>query len=85
MTLKTHSRALGLLAAAFALSVPGAQAQTPANAPAPISGPTGLRMWTASRASACPCSSARTSMRMAARRMIAGPPRGRPPRAVHDC
>ena len=37
MTLKTHARALGLLAAAFALSVPGAQAQTPANAPAPIS------------------------------------------------
>jgi len=34
---KTHARALGLLAAAFALSVPGAQAQTPANAPAPIS------------------------------------------------
>ena len=37
MTLKTHARAFGLLAAAFALSVPGAQAQTPANAPAPIS------------------------------------------------
>ena len=37
MTLKTPSRALGLLAAAFALSVPGAEAQTPATAPAPIS------------------------------------------------
>jgi len=37
MTLRTHARALGLLAAAFALSVPGAQAQTPANASAPIS------------------------------------------------
>jgi 4-carboxymuconolactone decarboxylase len=37
MTLKTHTRALGLLAAAFALSVPDAQAQTSANAPAPVS------------------------------------------------
>ena len=37
MTLKTHARALGLLAAAFALRVPGAQAQPPANAPAPLS------------------------------------------------
>jgi 4-carboxymuconolactone decarboxylase len=37
MTVRTHARALGLLAAAFALSVPGAQAQTPANAPAPVS------------------------------------------------
>jgi 4-carboxymuconolactone decarboxylase len=37
MILKTQARALGLLAAAFALSVPGAQAQPPANAPAPIS------------------------------------------------
>jgi 4-carboxymuconolactone decarboxylase len=37
MTVKTHARALGLLAAAFALSVPAAQAQPPGNAPAPIS------------------------------------------------
>jgi 4-carboxymuconolactone decarboxylase len=36
MSWKTHARALGLLAAAFALSVPGAQAQPPANAAAPI-------------------------------------------------
>ena len=36
MTFKPHARALGLLAAACALSVPGAQAQAPANAPAPI-------------------------------------------------
>jgi 4-carboxymuconolactone decarboxylase len=36
MTLKTHA-ALGLLAAAFALGVLGAQAQVPANAPAPTS------------------------------------------------
>jgi len=37
MTATTHVRALGLLTAAFALSVPAAQAQPPANAPAPIS------------------------------------------------
>jgi len=37
MALKTHARALGLLVAAFALSVPSAQAQTPASVPAPIS------------------------------------------------
>jgi hypothetical protein len=37
MILKTHARALGLLTVAFALSVPGAQAQTPANAPPPSS------------------------------------------------
>ncbi len=36
MALKTHA-ALGLVAAALALGVPGAQAQVPANAPAPTS------------------------------------------------
>lgn len=80
MTLKTHARAVGLLAAAFALSVPGAQAQTPANVPAPIS----KANWPADvdRQSGfrLPLPSARTSMMMAARPMIAGPRRGRPSR-----
>jgi 4-carboxymuconolactone decarboxylase len=37
MTVKTHARALGLLAAAFALSVADARTQTRANAQAPLS------------------------------------------------